>query len=106
MKIGIEIHQRLDGRKLFCDCSCSIDEKAQPVLTITRRLHPVLSELGEVDEASQAEFAKDRVFGYQAFPNDCLVETDEEPPKTMNEEALRVALGIAMHLNATPAAEV
>ncbi|HSB46875.1 MAG TPA: Glu-tRNA(Gln) amidotransferase subunit GatE [Candidatus Bilamarchaeum sp.] len=107
MKIGIEIHQRLEGKKLFCDCGCAIDESETPNITITRRLHPVFSELGEVDEASQAEFAKDRVFEYQVFRhNDCLVETDEEPPKTMNGEALRTALAIAMQLNAVPVGEV
>jgi glutamyl-tRNA(Gln) amidotransferase subunit E len=107
MKIGIEIHQRLDGKKLFCDCGCSINEAEEPKLTITRRLHPVFSELGEVDEASQAEFAKDRVFQYQVFSsNNCLIETDEEPPKTLNSEALKLALMIAMQLHASPVGEV
>ncbi len=107
MKIGIEIHQRLDTSKLFCDCPSHLakpDEK--PIATVTRRLHPVFSELGEVDEASQAEFAKDRVFEYQVFSDNCLVETDEEPPKTMNREALAIGLQVAMHLNATPVGEV
>jgi glutamyl-tRNA(Gln) amidotransferase subunit E len=107
LKIGIEIHQRLGGRKLFCDCQSMIKEDEQPRLSITRRLHPVFSELGEVDEASQAEFAKDRVFEYQAFSsNNCLIETDEEPPKTLNSEALKLALAISMQLNASPVGEV
>jgi glutamyl-tRNA(Gln) amidotransferase subunit E len=107
VKLGLEIHQRLDGKKLFCDCICSINDEEAPRLTITRRLHPVFSELGEVDEASQAEFAKDRIFEYQVFSsNNCLIETDEEPPKTLNEDALRFALSIAMQLNASPVGEV
>ncbi len=107
MKIGIEIHQRLDSHKLFCDCPSALaGDDDLPVLTITRRLHPVFSELGEADEASQAGCAKDRVFEYQAFRNNCLVETDEEPPKLLNREALQICLQIAAELNAAPVNEV
>jgi glutamyl-tRNA(Gln) amidotransferase subunit E len=107
MKIGIEIHQRLESKRLFCDCQPSpIGEDEAPQLVIKRRLHPVFSELGEVDEASQAEFAKDRVFEYQAFSNNCLVEIDEEPPKLLNAEALKIALQIALALNAAPVDEI
>ena len=107
MKIGIEIHQRLEGSKLFCECPCAPDEEEKPAQHITRRLHPVMSELGEVDEASQAEFAKDRVFEYDVFSSsNCLVETDEEPPRTLNMDALRTVLSIAMQLNAVPVGEV
>ncbi len=107
MKIGIEIHQRLDGRKLFCDCGCAITEDELPSFTIKRRLHPVFSELGEIDQASQAEFAKDRMFEYQVFAsNNCLVETDEEPPAQLNIDALKTALQVALQLNATPVSEV
>jgi len=108
MKIGIEIHQRLESKKLFCDCRPppAGNEDVAPRLVIKRRLHPVFSELGEVDEASQAEFAKDRVFEYQAFNDNCLVEIDEEPPKLLNMEALRIALQIALALNAAPVDEI
>lgn len=107
MKAGIEIHQRLDTKKLFCDCPSALpNEGEQALLAISRRLHPVFSELGEVDEASQAEFAKDRMFEYQAFSNDCLVEMDEEPPKLLNQDALLIALEMARQLNATPVDEV
>lgn len=107
MKIGIEIHQRLDTSKLFCDCPTRIEEDEKPKLSIQRMLHPVLSELGEVDEASQAEFAKGRLFTYQVFGrNNCLVEIDEEPPKTLNEDALRIALQMAVQLHAKCVDEV
>ena len=107
VKIGIEIHQRLDTGKLFCKCDSKISEEGKPDITIHRRLHPVFSELGEADAASQAEFSKDREFEYQVFrEHNCLVEMDEEPPGTMNEEALNIALEIASHLNATPVDEV
>lgn len=106
MKIGIEIHQRLCTRKLFCDCRSVFAEEQKPKMTIQRRLHPVFSELGETDEASQSEFAKDRLFEYQVFENNCLVDIDEEPPKLLNEEALRIALEISAHLGAVPVDEV
>ena len=78
-----------------------------PDLTMRRRLHPVFSELGEVDEASQAEFAKDRTFEYQLFRrSNCLVEADEEPPHQLNQEALKIVLQVALQLNARPADEV
>src|SRR4030095_11828459 len=106
MKIGIEIHQRLETRKLFCNCSSSINEEEKTALTKSRRLPLGCSGLGEVDEASSAESAKGREFEYQAFANNCLVETDEEPPNFMNDEALRIALDVALQLNATPVGEV
>jgi len=75
VKIGIEIHRRLDTHKLFCQCNSKIAE-TDPSLTVRRRLHPVLSELGEIDEASKVEFEKGRLFQYHVFSEDnCLVET-------------------------------
>ena len=99
MKVGLEIHQRLDTKKLFCNCSSELAE-AEPLLVFHRRLHPVVSELGEIDEASRAEFAKGRLFEYQTFEsNNCLVEMDEEPPHELRKEAVFAALEIAQHLN-------
>lgn len=108
MKIGIEIHQRLDSKKLFCNCpSLLADKDANPDLETERRLHPVFSELGEIDEASRVEFSKDRSFCYHSFSeNTCLVELDEEPPDRLNHTALDIALEIAMHLNAKPVDEL
>ncbi len=99
MKIGIEIHQRLAGSKLFCSCPSDLAEDAKPDMVIRRRLHPVLSEMGEIDAASKAEFSKGRMFAYQAFRrNNCLVELDEEPPHSLNPVALSTALDLAQHL--------
>jgi glutamyl-tRNA(Gln) amidotransferase subunit E len=106
MKIGIEIHQRLATKKLFCTCSSDLDEEAKPCLMVERRLHPVLSELGEADQASAAESSRERTFEYQVFRNNCLVEMDEEPPGMLNADALKVALQVALQLNATPVNEV
>lgn len=100
LKFGLELHQQLDTEhKLFCNCSMEMKEK-NPVMTITRKLHPVASELGLVDTAAQFEYLRDRSFHYQIFNNEtCLVELDEEPPHDLNPDALQIALQIALLLN-------
>ncbi len=108
MKIGLEIHQRLDTKKLFCECpSLLADKDAEPDAVVRRKLHPVLSELGEIDKASRAEFSRERTFEYQHFSkSSCLVELDEEPPHNLNKEALNIVLGIALRLGARPVDEL
>ena len=100
LKCGLEIHQQLDTKhKLFCNCSTEMKEKS-PLMLIERKQHPVQSELGEVDIAAQYEYLRDRTFCYQVFKNeDCLIECDEEPIKPVNQEALEIALQIALLLN-------
>ena len=108
MKIGLEVHQRLACGKLFCSCSSEMAATdAKPDLAIRRRLHPVFSELGEIDEASRAEFEKDRCFTYQVYKDfDCLVEMDEEPPHQLNPDAIAITLELAAHMNAKPVDEL
>jgi Glu-tRNA(Gln) amidotransferase subunit E-like FAD-binding protein len=40
---GLEIHQQLSGKKLFCNCQCRI-RKDSPDFTITRRLRASAGE--------------------------------------------------------------
>ncbi|MEM5807851.1 MAG: Glu-tRNA(Gln) amidotransferase subunit GatE [Candidatus Aenigmatarchaeota archaeon] len=100
LKVGLELHQQLDTKyKLFCNCSTQMKEKI-PIMIITRKLHPVASELGTVDIAAQFEYLRNRTFHYQVFNNEsCQVELDEEPPHELNKEALDTALQIALLLN-------
>lgn len=100
LKAGLEVHQQLDTRhKLFCNCSTQMREK-EPIMVVKRRQHPVASELGEIDVAAQYEFLRDRTFHYQVFSNEtCLVELDEEPPHPLNQEALHIAIEIALLFN-------
>ncbi|MFH2107024.1 MAG: Glu-tRNA(Gln) amidotransferase subunit GatE [Candidatus Micrarchaeota archaeon] len=106
MKIGLEIHQRLDSHKLFCSCP-SISEEGHPDTSLSRKLHPVLSELGEIDEVSKQEFSKDKSYEYQCFHScDCLVDADEEPPHPMNNEALLISLEICKQLGARVVDEI
>jgi Glu-tRNA(Gln) amidotransferase subunit E-like FAD-binding protein len=102
LKVGLELHIQLETtnkRKLFCNCSTTMKEK-NPIKTIVRYLHPVASEMGEIDKAAQYEFLRGRKFIYQIFKNEtCEVELDEEPPHEVNSEALTTALQIALMLN-------
>ena len=100
LKVGLEIHIQLNTKhKLFCKCLTTQKEK-EPILTVVRKLHPVYSELGELDRAAQFEYLRNRTFYYQVFKNEsCLVELDEEPPHQVNREALEIALQIALLFN-------
>ncbi|HDH27998.1 MAG TPA: Glu-tRNA(Gln) amidotransferase GatDE subunit E, partial [Euryarchaeota archaeon] len=92
MKIGFEIHQQLDTKKLFCSSPSDLrDDKAE--FEVLRRLRPTQSELGVVDDAAMKEFLKGKSFVYQGYNDSiCLVELDEEPPRGPNEDAVEAAL--------------
>jgi glutamyl-tRNA(Gln) amidotransferase subunit E len=106
MKIGFEIHQQLDTHKLFCNCPSTLREDP-PDIIFKRRLRPTQSELGEIDRAALEEFLKGRGFIYEAYSDTtCLVEADEEPPHLPNEEAIDIALEVALLLHALPVEEV
>jgi len=100
MKVGLEFHQRLDAQeKLFCNCSTDLKQESE-YLTVKRKLHPVVSELGDIDEAARAEAIKNKTFDYLITKdNTCLVELDEEPPRKLNQEALEITLLIAKMLH-------
>jgi len=95
---GLEIHQQLDSHKLFCNCP-SILRNDNSAVEVKRKLHAVAGETGEVDIAAKHEASKDKEFVYYFYDTNCLVELDEEPPHLINEEALKIALQIALFLN-------
>ncbi|MEM4195123.1 MAG: Glu-tRNA(Gln) amidotransferase subunit GatE, partial [Candidatus Anstonellales archaeon] len=101
MKIGIEIHQRLATKKLFCNCPSLYEEgEKKPDAVLKRNLHVVYSEVGEIDKAALLEGVRERVFDYHYFSDSsCLVEADEEPPHSINENALDVAIEMALRMN-------
>ncbi len=99
LKVGLEIHQQLDTKKLFCGCPSDMVEEEDR--TVLRNLRPTESELGEVDKAALMEAQKGLKFRYQAPEgSSCLVELDEEPPAGPDEEALDLALTMALFMNA------
>lgn len=95
---GLEIHQQLDTHKLFCNCP-SLLRNDEPQKTIKRELNPVIGESGKMDIAAIHESEQNKKFIYQVYDTNCLVETDEEPPHEINQEALKIALQIAHLLN-------
>ena len=100
LKMGLEIHQQLNTQhKLFCPCKTElIDDEHNEV--IRRNLRPTQSELGEIDRAALQESLRNLNFQYEAYNyNTCLVETDDEPPHSLNEEALEISITIAALMN-------
>lgn len=92
LKCGIEIHQQLEGQKLFCSCPTQLRDDT-PHFQIRRKIRAVAGEGGNVDIAALQEQFKDKVFVYQGYKDStCLVEVDCEPPHTTNTDALYTAL--------------
>ena len=107
LKAGIEVHNQLNTRhKLFCNCATTMSGE-DSMGKLMRKQHPVASELGEYDIATQYEAMRDRSFVYEAFRNEtCHVELDEEPPHKLNQEALETAITVSMLLNCNIVDEV
>jgi Glu-tRNA(Gln) amidotransferase subunit E-like FAD-binding protein len=100
-KAGLEIHQQLETHKLFCDCPSVLTDNKQDI-TIKRKLRAAKGESEKIDAAAQYEQLKGKTFIYQANKeNTCSVEYDEEPPHSINKEALETALQIAILFKAT-----
>ncbi|MCF7866564.1 Glu-tRNA(Gln) amidotransferase subunit GatE [Candidatus Woesearchaeota archaeon] len=98
-KAGLEIHQQLEGKKLFCNCPTEI-RKDKADFTITRRLRASAGESGKVDKAAAYELEKSKEFEYYGYHDStCLIEIDEEPPLPVNKEALKVTLQMCQLLN-------
>jgi len=101
LRIGIEVHNRLQTKhKLFCNCKPEFSNSKMTSL-IKRKLRAVAGELGQVDVAALYEYLRDRTFFYQCYPEEtCIIEADEEPPRSMSKEALEVVLQVALLLKA------
>jgi len=96
-RAGLEIHQQLDTKKLFCSCDSYLSDNV--LGEFVRTLRPVQSELGEYDAAALLESKKSRTFIYQITENSCLVEMDEEPPHPLNMDALEIAITVSLLLH-------
>ena len=104
-KCGLEIHQQLSGKKLFCNCPVNAEGKDD--VRFERKIRAVAGETGEVDTAARYEMKKGRKFLYESSSsNTCLVEYDEEPPHPVNRDALETALTVALLLKAKVVDEI
>jgi glutamyl-tRNA(Gln) amidotransferase subunit E len=102
LKCGLEIHQQLDTeKKLFCRCPAKLQGTREPDFTINRKMRPVLGEMGTFDKAMLTEYEKGMGITYEGY-NDvvCTYELDDTPPFSCNLKARKIALQIAMLLNA------
>jgi len=100
LMVGIEIHQQLDTKeKLFCRCPTVHRDPGESDFQFFRYLRSKKSEMGEVDRAAKEEVERSKRFIYLSYDTTCLVESDEEPPREVNEEALRLSVLIARMLN-------
>ncbi|MFX1595855.1 MAG: Glu-tRNA(Gln) amidotransferase subunit GatE [Promethearchaeota archaeon] len=102
LKCGLEIHQQLDTeKKLFCRCPAKLQGNREPDFTIGRTMRPVLGELGTYDKAMLTEYEKGMGIVYEGY-NDvvCTYELDDTPPFSCNVEARKIALQIAILVNA------
>jgi glutamyl-tRNA(Gln) amidotransferase subunit E len=105
MMCGIEIHQQLDTKKLFCSCESCLCEEGEG--SYYRRLRPTTSEMGEIDPAALAQFQRHMGYRYQCSPGTtCLVELDEEPPHDVNADAMETTLVFSTMLGASIIDEV
>lgn len=107
LKVGIEVHQQLaTTTKLFCGCKAELS-KNTPQFIFYRRLRPTQSELGVVDPAAAFEYKRGRGFRYETDnETSCLVEMDEEPPHSLNGDAVDICLETSMLLHAKPVDEI
>ena len=106
LKAGLEIHQQLEGRKLFCNCPTEIRDD-EPDFTVRRYLRAAAGESGTVDAAALAEMRKKKHYLYQGYRDTtCLVELDEEPPGPANPDAVHAALQVAKVFSMAPVDQV
>jgi len=100
---GLELHQQLDTNKLFCNCkSILIKDDTNPDFSVSRKLHAVTSEAGEMDATASHEQKKDKTFIYRGFNAcNCLVELDCQPPLQPNQDALVISMIISKLTNST-----
>jgi glutamyl-tRNA(Gln) amidotransferase subunit E len=97
---GLEVHQQLLTRsKLFCRCP-SGHYVTRCDAEVLRHMRPTLSELGEYDGTALMEFKTHKEIVYLLERGTvCTYEMDDTPPFPIDEEAVKVALEIALLFN-------
>ncbi len=96
-KCGVEIHHQIDTkRKLFCRCPAGQyhDTWHSEVL---RHMRPTMSELGVYDGTALMEFKTKKEIIYRLHRDVvCTYEMDDNPPFPIDDEAVDIALTIAL----------
>ncbi len=99
-KCGVEIHQQLlTSRKLFCRCPAGLYSNRHDA-EIIRHMRPTLSEMGVYDGCALMEFKTKKEIVYLLNKESvCTYEMDDTPPFPINQDALDIAIEIALLLN-------
>jgi glutamyl-tRNA(Gln) amidotransferase subunit E len=94
---GLEVHQQLLTRsKLFCRCPAG-RRVSRVDAEVLRHMRPTLSELGEYDGTALMEFKTRKEIVYLLERGTvCTYEMDDTPPFEIDQEAVRIALEMAM----------
>lgn len=99
LKCGLEVHQQLLTRsKLFCRCpaghySSSYDAE------VLRHMRPTLSEMGEYDGTALMEKKTRKNITYRLHhATVCTYEFDDTPPFFIDDQAIDIALELALLL--------
>lgn len=98
---GLEVHQQLKTeKKLFCHCKAGVFQKeGQYDAEIIRHMRPTLSEMGGYDGTALMEFKTKKNIVYRiANLTTCTYDIDDTPPFKINEQALGIALEVALLL--------
>ena len=97
LKIGVEIHQQLlTDKKLFCRCPTGRYSKTYDS-QVLRHMRPTLSEMGTYDGTALMEFkTKKEVIYLLNKESVCTYEMDDTPPFLINQQALDIAIEIAL----------
>jgi glutamyl-tRNA(Gln) amidotransferase subunit E len=97
---GLEVHQQLLTRsKLFCRCPAG-HRVTRVDAEVLRHMRPTLSELGEYDGTALMEFKTRKEIVYLLERGTvCTYEMDDTPPFHIDDEAVRIAVELAMLCN-------
>jgi glutamyl-tRNA(Gln) amidotransferase subunit E len=97
---GLEVHQQVLTRsKLFCRCPAG-RRVARVDAEVLRHMRPTLSELGEYDGTALMEFKTRKEIVYLLERSTvCTYEMDDTPPFGIDEEAVRIAVELALLCN-------
>jgi len=106
-RCGLEVHQQLLTRKkLFCRCPARLYSKHYDA-EVLRHMRPTLSEMGEYDGTALMEFKTRKEVIYRLNSDSvCTYEMDDAPPFELNEQALDVALELALMLGCSLVGEI
>ena len=104
---GIEVHQQLATGKLHSRQPGDLYDVTMETLPddwpkFSRKLRAARGEGGKIDIAARFETRRNRSFEYVQSPNSGLIELDDQPPLTHDNDALEIALTTSALLDANP----